>query len=76
MFGNTEIETTESNLKDITSIEHNYKLVDTKEKRKELIQSALGKIPLDLIIKNVQVVNVYTGTIDSGEIGIKSGRGE
>ncbi len=42
--------------------------------RKALIQSALGKIPLDLIIKNVQVVNVYTGTIDPGALGIKDGR--
>ena len=42
--------------------------------RKELIQSALGEISLDLIIKNVQVVNVYTGTIDFGAIGIKGGR--
>lgn len=42
--------------------------------RKELIQSALGEIPLDLIIENVQVVNVYTGTIDPGALGIKGGR--
>ena len=42
--------------------------------RKELIQSGLGDIPLDLIIKNVQMVNVYTGTIDPGAIGIKAGR--
>ncbi|MFC1996420.1 adenine deaminase [Chloroflexota bacterium] len=44
------------------------------QERKELIQSGLGEIPLDCLIKNVQVVNVYTGTIDSGAIGIKSGR--
>jgi len=42
--------------------------------RKVLIQSGLGEIPLDLIIKNVQLVNVYTGTIDPGAIGIKAGR--
>jgi len=42
--------------------------------RKKLIQSALGEIPLDMIIKNVQVVNVYTGTIDPGALGIKGGR--
>jgi len=42
--------------------------------RKVLIQSGLGEIPLDLIIKNVQLVNVYTGTIDPGAIGIKDGR--
>ena len=42
--------------------------------RKVLIQSGLGEIPLDLIIKNVRLVNVYTGTIDPGAIGIKAGR--
>lgn len=42
--------------------------------RKLLIRSGLGETPLDLIIKNVQVVNVYTGSIDPGAIGIKAGR--
>ncbi len=42
--------------------------------RKTLIRSALGEVPLDLIIKNVQVVNVYTGSIDMGALGIKAGR--
>ena len=46
----------------------------TLPERKQLIQSALGKNPLDLIIKNVQVVNVYTGSIETGAIGIKGGR--
>lgn len=42
--------------------------------RKDLIRAALGKVPLDLRIDNVQVVNVYTGTIKPGSIGIKGGR--
>jgi len=42
--------------------------------RKELIQAALGELPLDLIIENVLVVNVTTGAIDPGAIGIKGGR--
>lgn len=42
--------------------------------RKDLIRAALGEIPLDLRIDHVQVVNVYTGTISPGSIGIKAGR--
>ena len=42
--------------------------------RKDLIRAALGKAPLDLRIDNVQVVNVFSGTIESGSIGIKDGR--
>lgn len=42
--------------------------------RKTIIQAALGEIPLDLRINNVQVVNVYTGTIAPGALGIKGGR--
>jgi len=42
--------------------------------RKILIKAALGEAPLDLVIKNIQLVNVYSGTIESGAIGIKNGR--
>ena len=42
--------------------------------RKELIRSALGETPLDLLIENVQVVNVYTGRVEPGVLGIKNGR--
>jgi len=42
--------------------------------RKDLIRAALGKAPLDLRIDNVQIVNVYSGTIEPGSIGIKGGR--
>ena len=42
--------------------------------RKDLIRAALGKVALDLRIDNIQVVNVYTGSIEPGSIGIKDGR--
>lgn len=44
------------------------------EGRKNLIRAALGEVPLDLRIDQVQVVNVYNGTIEPGSIGIKEGR--
>ncbi|MCB0155453.1 MAG: adenine deaminase [Anaerolineae bacterium] len=46
----------------------------TITERKALIQAALGQVPLDLIIDNVQVVNVHTGTVEAGAIGLKAGR--
>ncbi|MFN8456030.1 MAG: adenine deaminase [Anaerolineae bacterium] len=46
----------------------------TISKRKALIQAALGQEPLDLRIDNLQVVNVYTGNIEPGALGIKAGR--
>jgi len=42
--------------------------------RKDLIRAALGQAPLDLRIDQVQVVNVFSGAIESGSIGIKDGR--
>ncbi len=42
--------------------------------RKDLIRAALGEVPLDLRIDHVEVVNVYTGDIEPGSIGIKDGR--
>lgn len=42
--------------------------------RKTLIEAALGRHPLDLIIRNIQLVNVYTGHIESTALGIKNGR--
>jgi adenine deaminase len=44
------------------------------EERKNLIKAALGEVPLDLRIDHVQVVNVYSGSIEPGSIGIKDGR--
>ena len=41
-----------------------------KEKREELVEAALGSRPLDLVIKDVKMVNVFTGEIYRAEIGI------
>lgn len=38
---------------------------------KSLVQSALGHIPFDMVIKNVKLVNVFTGEIHDASIGIK-----
>jgi adenine deaminase len=48
--------------------------MNTIDQQKSLIRAALGRERLDLLIKNVQVVNVYTGKIEAGAIGVKSGR--
>ena len=42
--------------------------------RKALVETALGRHPYDLIVQNVQVVNVYSGEVTAGAIGIKHGR--
>lgn len=42
-------------------------------KRSRLIQAANGQIPLDLVIKNVQLVNVFTKEIYPADIGIAEG---
>ena len=34
-----------------------------KKDRKRLIAAAMGKIPCDLTVKNVQFVNVFTGAV-------------
>ncbi|RPH59287.1 MAG: adenine deaminase, partial [Chloroflexi bacterium] len=49
-------------------------MLPTLVERKTLIQTALGEYPLDLLIENVQVVNVYTGKVEPGAIGIQGGR--
>jgi len=49
-------------------------MILTLEERKKLIRAGLGEIPLDLLIENTQVVNVYTGRIEPGAIGIIDGR--
>ena len=46
----------------------------TLPERKALIKAALGKEPLDMVVKNVQVVNVYSGRIEQGALGVKAGR--
>ena len=42
--------------------------------RISLVKAALGQEPFDLLICNVQVVNVHTGQIEPGNIGIYQGR--
>lgn len=39
----------------------------------ELIEAASGKREFDLIIRDVQIVNVFTGEINSGSLGIYKG---
>lgn len=41
--------------------------------RKALIEAALGKRPCDLVIKNAQIINVFTGEIIKGNVGIYDG---
>lgn len=41
--------------------------------RVELVEAAVGKRPMDLVIKNVQLVNVFTGEIYAADIGIHDG---
>ena len=43
-------------------------------KRKELIQAGLGELRLDLLIKNIKIVNVYSGKVEPGAIGILGDR--
>ena len=42
--------------------------------RQDLIAAAQGHQPLDLLIRNVQLVNVYTGRIEPAALGIRHGR--
>jgi adenine deaminase len=47
--------------------------VDNIKSVTELIETASGKREFDLIIRNVQIVNVYTGEINAGSLGIYKG---
>lgn len=42
----------------------------TKEKLKKLILTANGDLEADTVIKNCKIVNVFTGTIEEGDIAI------
>lgn len=44
--------------------------IGSNEKRKELVEAALGSRLLDLVIQDVKLVNVFTGEIYRAEIGI------
>ena len=41
-----------------------------KEELKKLIDTAAGRIPADTVIKNCQVVNVFSGKIQKGDIAL------
>ncbi len=41
---------------------------------KKLIDTAAGRIPADLVIKNCKVVNVFTGKIQEGDIAFSDGQ--
>lgn len=41
--------------------------------RKKLVRAALGRIPLDLVLENLNIVNVYTGEIFQGQLGVLDG---
>lgn len=42
--------------------------------RKDLIAAAQGHQPLDLLIRRVRLVNVYTGRVEPAALGIRHGR--
>lgn len=44
-----------------------------KKDRRRLIAAAMGKIPCDLTVKNVQYVNVFTGEIYPAEVDVIDG---
>lgn len=41
--------------------------------RKSLVEAAIGKRPCDIVISNAQIVNVFTGEIYSGNVGVYDG---
>ena len=45
-----------------------------KESLKKLIDTAMGRIPADVVIKNCKVVNVFSGEIVEGNIAISGGQ--
>lgn len=45
----------------------------TKELKLELIRAAMGEIPFDTCVRNIQFVNVFTGEIYPAEVDIHNG---
>lgn len=45
-----------------------------KEALKKLIDTAAGRIPADVVIKNCKIVNVFSGEITEGNIAISGGQ--
>ena len=44
-----------------------------KEQLKELIEAARGVSISDLVLKNGNILNVFTGEIETGDVAIKNG---
>lgn len=45
-----------------------------KEALKKLIDTAAGRIPADVVIKNCKIVNVFSGEITEGDIAVSGGQ--
>lgn len=45
-----------------------------KEELKKLIDTAAGRIPADLVIKNAKIVNVFSGKIQEGDVAVSGGQ--
>ena len=43
-------------------------VVTMKKELKKLIDTAAGRVPADLVIKNCKIVNVFSGKIQEGDI--------
>ena len=41
--------------------------------RTRLVDAAIGRVPCDLVIRNARIVNVFTGEIYDGDVGICEG---
>lgn len=41
--------------------------------RTRLVDAAIGRVPCDLVIRNARIVNVFTGEIYDGDVGIYEG---
>ena len=48
--------------------------MDTWQQLREQIEAALGWRPLDLLIRNVQLANVYTSEVLETNVGVQDGR--
>src|ERR1017187_3357862 len=42
----------------------------------EFVAAARGSVPADLVLKNARIVNVLTGEIHDGTVGVKGDRSE
>ncbi|MBO5514513.1 MAG: hypothetical protein J5963_00225 [Schwartzia sp.] len=48
-------------------------IMTEKEALRRQIGAAAGREKADLVLKNCRIVNVFTGTVEPGEIAIKDG---